>query len=335
MAAPYTEPVQLLLIKVETTSGVDAAPSASGDAVRTVGFPTVRMRFMEGGNRDDVQNGTMIATPRTGPAGRHMIVEATFEVAGSVAAGPYTTTTSKPEIDAVLRMMGFSRTVSTTGGSESILYTTLDQGMETATVWAYTAGKLRKAVGCVVTAARLTAQTNGRGLLAVTIMGKESTDPAEVAFPAFSTATLKPPLFHSGAASIGTWTTATVGDPLNIRSAELDFGITAADRPSAGAADGLVGFLITNRRVRQTLVVETPALATFDAFALARSSGTFPSSAWQIGTVQYNRLKVSTGPWAIEEPDPGATNSIMTQTLTGNLTKGGLSSGREIELLFD
>src|SRR5437588_2503823 len=103
MAGPYRERVRLLLAKIETTSGVDAVPSPTTNAVRTVGMPLVRIGYLEPGLRDDVQTGVLISTARAAAAGRFGTVDVTMEVLGS--GGAYSATAG-PEVDVFLRVCG-------------------------------------------------------------------------------------------------------------------------------------------------------------------------------------------------------------------------------------
>jgi hypothetical protein len=138
-------------------------------------------------------------------------------------------------------------------------------------------------------------------------------------------------------ATIGAYSSAAGSDPLILQKAELDFGNVVADRPSAGATDGHNGYVITDRKVTQTLTIEKPQLASQDAYALSKAIGAaLPStSAWQIGTTGNNRMKVQTGRWSLKKPAPGNAKGIVTQALTGTLGLGAATSGREINLFFD
>jgi hypothetical protein len=327
MAGPYREKVFGILAKIETTSGTDAVPVPGVDAMRVVGIPTLTIDYLEPGERDDVQTGLLMATDRTEAAGRFGRIELVMEVTGSGAAG------GPPPSDPLLRAAGLSRTVA---AGTSVLYSTLDTGMETVTLYCYTGGnKLIKLVGCVATV-KLSAEAAKRGMMTFAVTGKVATDPAEAVVPSLTLSTISPPLFHSALTTIGAWNSATAGDPLVLKSAEVDLGNVIADRPSAGANDGLIGYLITDRRARQTMTTEVPSLGTFDPFALSKLAGASQgTSAWQIGTVVGNRLKVQTGKWSLKAPRPGAANGIVTWTLEGGLGAGALTSGREVNFLFD
>jgi hypothetical protein len=329
---PFREKIFGVLVKIETTPLTDAAPVGT-DAVRVVGIPTLKYDFLENGLRDDVVTGQLGAAERAIPAGRFGTIDLTLEVRGAGAA--YSSSVA-PEVDALLRMSGCGKTVTTTGGSESILYTTLDSGNETGTLYCYSANKLFKLVGCVATL-KLSADATKRGMWTFTVTGKMVSDPTETTLPALTFSSVLPPLFHSSTATIGSWSSAAGADPLVLKSAGVDFGNTVTDRASAGATDGLAGYLVADRRVRQDMTVEVPLLTSFDIFAAAKQTGSSnPLSTWALGTVQYNRMKVQTGRWALEAPEIGAVNSINTAQLKGNLIIGAAPvSNREINFLFD
>src|SRR5690348_8885793 len=143
----FREKIFGVLVKIETTPLTDAVPTGT-DAVRVVGIPTLRYGFFETGLRDDVVTGQLGAAERAIPAGRFGTIDLTLEVRG---AGAAYSSSVVPEADALLRMSGCGKTLTTTTGAESILYTTLDSGNETGTVYCYSANKLFKLVGCVAT----------------------------------------------------------------------------------------------------------------------------------------------------------------------------------------
>jgi hypothetical protein len=322
-----------VLAKIETTSGTDAAPTPAANAIRVVGIPILEYGYLESGERDDVQTGTLLISDRAAPAGRFGRIPITIEIAGSGAA--YSATVG-PQADVFLRMSGFGRTVTTTGGSESILYFTLDEGNETATVWLYTGRKLIKMVGCVAQPTNISAEATKRGMMSFNVQGRIVEDPTQIALPALTLSAVLPPLFHSAVANIGGWLSSAGSDPLVLRSAAIAPTTATPERPSAGATDGHAGYAITDRTVEQTMVIEVGALASFDPFATSRLTGTsLPTTAWQVGTIQYNRAKVRTGRWQLRPPRQVGLDGIVGFELNGRLGAGATTSGREIEILYD
>lgn len=328
----FREKIFGVLAKIETVSGTDSVPVAGTDAVRQIGIPTLEYGYLETGERQDAETGVLGGVERAAPAGRHGRIDITLEIRG--AGAPYSATV-KPEADVFWQMAGMGVTTSFGAGTESYRYQSLDTGMPTATLYLYSANKLFRMVGCVA-APKLTGRATQRGFVTFTVTGKIIVDPAETALPALTINATLPPLFHSGATSIGSWTQAS-GNPLVVRSVDLDFGTVVSDRPSAGATDGLIGYAITDRRIRQTMLVEAVPLATFDPYAMSKAVGAaLPTSAYQFGTVQYNRAKIVTGRWALLAPGHGSDRGLNTWNLQGDLVAGTEPlTSRELHILYD
>lgn len=322
-----------LTAKIEAVSGTDSVPTGA-NAIRTVGVPQLKLAYLEGGDRQDVQAGVLGAVDRAEPAGRYGELEVTLEVKG---AGAAYAAGVRPECDVFLRMAGHSSTVDATGGAEKVTYYTLDEGMETATVYCYTGRKLVKLIGCVATL-KMSAEANKRGMMTFGIVGRVASDPTESALPVLTPNGTIPPLMKGSAAAIGAWNTGSA-DPLVLRKVDVDMGVKTSARPSAGATDGHAGYVVTDRIVRQSMDVEVVPLATFDPFAMSKAvPANLPAAtSWQIGNNQYNRMKVVTGRWALEAPNgPNDSDGIATWGLTGLLVQGtAATSNREINITFD
>ncbi len=334
MAAPFATRVNAVLAKVETVSGTDATPTLSANALRTVGAVLLNFGYLAGNNRDDVVWGGLGAIERAAPTGRFGKFDVTLEVKGYGAAY---SATNRPEGDAFLRASGMSATVVTTAGSESVTYTTLDTALETMTVYLYAGSKLFKLVGCTASP-KLSAAANGRGLITFSVQGRLVSDPTDQSLGATTVNLTTPPVFAGAGAglSIGSFTPAS-SEPLMLRQLDVDWGTVTTERSSAGASDGLVGWVITDRKIRWTETVEAVSLSTFDPYALSKTvlSG-LPLVAAAIGTVQYNRMKLFGGKWALEAPTVQDASGLLTWQLQGNLVAGTEStSGRELRLVFD
>lgn len=328
----YRERVLGVLFKTEVTSGTDSIPTGAADAVRLANVPTVEYGYLESGNRDDVVIPQLGRIGRAAPAGNFGRLTVRLEVRG--AAAVYSSSV-KPEPHALFLCSGLDAQLVTTAGVEAYNYFSVDVAIATGTCYVYTANKLIKLVGCVVNW-DLAATALQRGFLDFTITGRV-TSVTEAAVPALTFQSSSPPLFHSSTTVIGTYSSGAASDPLVVRSAALHLGNTLTERPSAGATDGLIGWTITDRIPRQDMVVEVPLLTSFDAFAQSKAVGANnPTSSWQIGTVQYNRVKIATGQWALEAPGDGADHAIKTWNLTGNLVQGTAPTlGREFVLTYD
>jgi hypothetical protein len=320
--------------KIEATSGVDAVPTLAANALNVVGVPALNLGYLESGVRDDVVSGVLGTVDRAAPAGRNVSFDMVMEVKGFGAAY---SGANRPEADVPLRASGRSATVVTTPGSESVTYLTLDDAMETATFYCWTANKLWKLIGCTCRM-KFAAVVNQRAFFTFTVQGKVSTDPATTAFSAPTLNQTVPPVFNGAAANIGLWTTAS-SEPLILNRVDFDDQAVVAERPSAGATDGLIGWIIADRKPRLTMNVEQVALATFDPYAASKqnSSGAIDTKpVFQFGSAQYDRMKFFGGRWALEAPAHPDVNSLSGWALAGNLVAGTESVGlRESRLVFD
>jgi hypothetical protein len=299
---------------------------AGTDAVKTVGVPTLTWDYLESGEQDDVQSGVLISNDKAPSAGCWARLDVTLAVRGGGAAGV------APESDAFLRACGLSKTVS---AGVSVLYSTLDTALETMTYYAYLANKLCKVVG-VAGSFKLSATAPGRGLLSFSMTGKVLADPTEVSLPVLSLSSVDPSYLHTAASSIGSWLSSDATDPMVMRSIEIVDNAEIVPRPGAGATDGLIGFLLTDRKMRQAMTIEVPSLAKFDPFALQRLAGSAqPVTLSQVGNAVGKRVKIQTGRWSVKSPKIGADAGISTYQLDGALGAGAPTSGRELNLLWD
>jgi hypothetical protein len=334
MAAPFRPKILALAMKIESPSGTDSVPTLAANALSLVGVPSLNLNYLETGVRDDVITGVLGTVDRAAPAGRNVSFDMTLEVKGYGAAY---SAANKPESDVPLRASGRAAASVLTGGSESWTYLTLDDAMETASAYCWTANKLFKLVGCVCTL-KFAAVVNQRAFFTFNVRGKLSTDPATTAFSAPTLNQTVPPIFNGAAANIGLWTTA-VGEPLVIRSVSFDDQASVTERPSAGATDGLIGWIINDRKPRLQMDVEQVSLATFDPYAASKqnSSGAIDTKpVFQIGSAQYNRMKFFGGRWALEAPGHGDVNNLSGWNLNGALVLGTEAVGlRESRIVFD
>ena len=334
MAAPFRPKILAIAAKIEATSGTDSVPTLATNALNIVGVPSLNMGYLETGVRDDIITGVLGNVDRAAPSGRNVSFDLTMEAKGF---GAVYTNTNRPDVDIPLRCTGRSATVAVGAGTESVTYLTLDDAMETATFYCWSANKLFKLVGCVAKM-KFKAVVNQRCFFTFNITGKLTTDPATTSFSAPTLNQTVPPIFNGAAANIGLWTTA-VAEPLVINNVDFDDAASVVVRPSAGATDGLIGWFIDNRQPRLKMDVEQVTLATFDPYLASRqvSSGAIDTKpVFAVGSVQYNRMKFFGGRWALESPGHGGVNSLSGWNLNGELVQGTESVGtRESRIFFD
>lgn len=334
MAAPFRPRILAIAAKAESPSGTDSVPTLAANALNLVGVPALNLGYLETGVRDDVVTGVLGTADRAAPAGRNVSLDIVLEVKGY--GGVYSAA-NRPEADALLRASGRSVAVDVTGGAEKFTYLTIDDAMETATIYCWSANKLYKLIGCTAKL-KFAAVVNQRAFFTFSVQGKLTTDPATTAFSAPTLNLTAPPIFNGAAANIGLWLTSS-GEPLVIRTVEFDDAASVTERASAGATDGLIGWIINDRKPKLTMAVEQVTLSTFDPYAASKqnSSGAIDTKpVFQIGSVQYNRMKFFGGRWALEAPGHADVNNLSGWNLQGALVLGTESVGlRESRLVFD
>jgi hypothetical protein len=315
--APYRLRVSAIAAKIETTSGTDSVPTLAANAVRFVGVPLFSPSWIESGLRDDVVFAGMGSVARAAPAGRFGTLTVRMEARGT--GSTYAGGASIPEPDAFHRAAGFAAT--NTGATW--LYDSLDDGFETMSLYVWTAQKLLKLVGCVVHQ-KLAVTVNQRAFWDFAVTGIMVAEVTQTVLGAVTHNLTIPPIFANDAVTLGAWNYEA---GLYVRSAEVDWPATIATRPAAGAPDGLVGYAITDRKARMTIVAEQGPLATFDPYAIAKQAGSGGVSTiggFTIGQNAFNRLVIDTGQWALEAPTMGDNTGLAEWSLTGELVAGSL-----------
>ena len=128
---------EAILLKIETTQGTEATPSPSADAilVSELGWSNEGLRMVD---RPNIK--PTISTDKKTFAGTLKKVSFTAEIKGSGAAG------TPPEIGQALRACGLDETII---ASTSVTYQPVSESHESATIYYYEDGRLRKLVGCM------------------------------------------------------------------------------------------------------------------------------------------------------------------------------------------
>ncbi len=123
----------VILAKLETISGTDAAPTASADAV-LIRVSNLSAKIDEQFAERDVVVGTF-AAPDKLPYARRGNITFSVELAGSGAAG------TEPEWGDLLQGCGMTPTIT---ASARVDYTPVSTGLKTMTIWAYINNRLEK-----------------------------------------------------------------------------------------------------------------------------------------------------------------------------------------------
>ena len=289
MAYPYNLRLQAVMVEEEVTYATDPTPSTTTDGVRVVGniWEGMSPESAFPNKREDVLSNNLIKVAPGLPAGRVMNLDFVVQAIGSGAA--YSSATPvRPEMDALMRACGMSRTHVDTGSSESVSYALASESHSSCTIWAYAGGDLFKIVGCRGNFTwELTA--GGLGQIRFQMSGMLSTAPAETAVASVTYDSVIPPAtVNMGLAIVpsggGSWTP-------HASSLVLTPGNSLARLDDVNAADGIEMFAITRQAPRFSMTCRKPDLSDYTLYARALSQVLHTIDA-TLGSVQYNRVDI-------------------------------------------
>lgn len=244
--------------------------------------------------------------------------ELTFEALARGAGAVYSAGV-KPELDPIYRACGLSSTGSFGAGAEKYTYepqvgATMGESI-TAAVFSENApqGKLAGAFGT----ARLVFRAGAPLAVAPRLMGLY-TEPTDVALITASLSIVIPPIFASGAVTID-------GVARDVSAMELDLGSDVQSIASGNSASAIEGFHIANRRITLTLDPRQVTVATYNWFNKL-TAGTRVVATWQVGTVQYNRIKFTANQLQFTEISEVIRNGVKAFQVTAFLASGASPS---------
>lgn len=300
----------VLLAKVESTYGTDAAPVAGTDAVLVEnpswGFTGQRMLEQPAvkhtlGSRQHIFGGTLFQ------------VTCTVALKGSGTAG------TPPEFGPLLRACGMGETIDTA----SVEYSPVSENLESVTLYYYEDGTLYKVVGCRGTFT-LEATAGEYGKLNFTFTGRLAGESDSTISPPTYHATTPPPVISGGFSADGY---AAVIAALNI-----DAGLQIATPPSVNAPDGYGDIVITGRDVTGSFDPEKVSKAAYDFIKKWQEGAAFEVKTGAIGPKAGNR-------WAVEMPRvsyrdiaPGDRDGI--RTLENSFGAAEIAGDDELVLRF-
>lgn len=327
--AVYRYRVSAIAAKIEAVSGTDSVPTLAANAVNFIGLPPeLAVLYLEDGDRSDVVYGGMGGEiARSAPAGRYGTIRIRMEAKGN-NLGYNETGTQFAECDAFLRAAGYDNV--------SGVYSSLDDALETMTLYCWTASKLFKLVGCVVTRARLDMTMNRRAFWEFDVQGVMTADPTQTAMGAVTLSQVIPPIFANSAVVLGALNYAA---GLYVKALAYERTSTLATRGAAGAPDGIVGFALTGGKARLSLTMEQTPLATFDPYLRSKDPGAAPgvdlSGSALLGGTALNRILLEWGRLQLDAPGNADNDGLADWTLAGDLVANSLvANGRESRISF-
>lgn len=288
-------------VKIETTYNTDPT-LAAGDIVpmENVAYASVQEQ-----HPDNRLTGLVAQLPDIA-GGRQASIRGEAKLRG---AGAAYSASVKPEVDALLRACGLAAAGSFTGGAEKWDYTpqsgaTIGESVAAAMyVENATQGKILGAFGT----GRITCRAGAPAMFAASLTGLYGA-PTDVSLITATLPTVIPPVFKSGVVTFDGVTT------LRVSAVEVDLGNSLMYLPSANDAQAFAGVIIADRRLTLTLDPEAVTAAVYD-FHAKRDAATRVAVSWQVGTVQYNRLKFSAPKVQILEINQVQRNGLLAYQL--------------------
>jgi hypothetical protein len=154
---------------VESTPGVDAAPTLAANAIRLAGPLVVEEFYLQENSCDDVLFGGLGTLAPEAPAGRALRMRGRAVLVGHGAAYG---NTALPVVHPLLAAAGLVPTVdAATPGSETVAYATSDDANTTITAVAFQSGKLYRLTRGVVDSFTLQADAGGFPILSFSVVG--------------------------------------------------------------------------------------------------------------------------------------------------------------------
>lgn len=284
------------LAKIEGTYGTDSTPTVVANGIRLAeiaGFHS-QIRFSNAfpNFRTEVASGGLMEPIKDAAVGRMANIRLVWEMKGF---GSAYSAANRPEADPLFRACAWAATVVTTGGAEKITYAPVDTGIESCTIWAYSAGMLYKVVGCRGT---FTWQVRaGRhGTVVFEMQGLVTAAVATTALPAITYSSVMPPAAKGVALTIVGGTTWTP----DFEELDLEAGMEVQRIDDGNGTDGLQGFEILGRTSVVKIKARTEAVATYDAHGQARAA-TSTTIDLTLGATQYNKAKLDVDVSALED----------------------------------
>lgn len=244
---------QMLLAKIETTKGVDAAPAVANAILTDLVDVTFDVQKI---SMPEVRRSLAEAAERIGRKKATFTIKAALK--GSGTAG------TAPEIAALLQCCALKQTIVSEVGSEEVNYkpVSAEADMKTATIYHYCDGRLVKAVGCTGNYT-ISAPPGEVAIITFNLSGKLTSNGDAAMLTGESFQDVVAPVVESGDFVFGSFTTAVVGD------FSLESGNNIVDRLDINSAGGLLASTVVSRNPTWSASVEATTEAVkawFDNF---------------------------------------------------------------------
>lgn len=299
---------RIFLIKAETTSGTDAAPTVSSNAVEVSNFKRVFKADVLG--RDNIRGNISQITPVIGRRYAEISFDVEFKGSGTQGVAPM--------LDAILRAASLVPTTS----ASSVVYkpNSVQSVNSTATAYIYNLDSgscvLEKFTGCVLD---ISLKIAAGQIVKASVKGDSLYNaPADAALPSAPTyeATI-PPVVQNALFAYNS------NSVMVIKEFDLDLGNDIAIKDDISSANGVKGFTVTGRKPKGKFSPEAELTGVYNF--PADWSGSAPQAVTvQIGSVAGNTIIITAPKVQITDIQDGNDSGILTKEISFSL---GLNAG--------
>ena len=229
-----------------------------------------------------------------------------------------------PAIGKYLQACGFSETVDTTAGSETVIYQPISDNIPTLTMWLYEDGVVKKIRGAQGTF-KINAEDGKPLYVDFTFTGVwDGIADASVITPTFETSV--PPVLLNANFSVDSYAA-------KISKLDIDMANTIQLLQDISDTTGFAYAMLTERKPNGTMDPETTNIATYDWFGkwLAGATGALSIS---VGDNQYNKFSVSCPAVQYTNIGEADRNGIAINDITFKLNQGSDAGDDEIQVVF-
>lgn len=301
----------LVLVKIESTYGVDPVPVPATNAI-LVESPQVKPSG-EVLKRNFVRSSLSPLPPAIGMKEVDITFKTELKGSGTANAGG---ATGVPEIDPLLQACGFASTLTaeTTGGAGDghIDYSPISDNKPSVTLYVYFDGIVHKVMGCVGNF-KLDLKAGKYGVLDWTFKGLY-VEPTDAAIPSGAVFNQQLPVPVLGANfTIG-------GYPAIIEGFTADVANKIEKRVSASAPEGVVGFIITDRDTKGEIDPEAVTVAAHN-FWNKWKTGTAEALAITVGNIAGAKIDITAPKCVYASVDWAVRSGIRTYKLPFTLAQ--------------
>jgi hypothetical protein len=264
---------QCVLVKEETSKGVDASPTGADNAIpyEEPVSPDYDAQEVE---RNNPLNSLSPIPNLIGKKSIKLGFKTAFYGSGSLGTAP--------RIGDMLEMCGFGETVN---ASTSVVYAPISEDLKTATIYQYIDGLLYKALGAVGSlkisgkvGEPIYFETEAQGLY------QDDSD-TSIVTPEYGTNYNTPPQMLGVTFSFDSVTTFL------LREFNIDMGQEPIPREDAGESHGFAGFMLSKRKPSGNIIIELESKATYD-FMAKMEAATKLSAYIETAANEGNKLKI-------------------------------------------